>query len=424
MNDNTPEQTSPVPAEQSSSAATSKEPEKKTKAAPAPAPKASVSKTAVLSLVLSAASLAALGGAGWYGYKTVWPVLSQGTLANQSWVDSQLASNSRTITTQVANREAQISQQIGEVGAQSGRLVTRIDNLDRRLNRLQGADRNDWLLAEAEYLMRLANQRILTMHDLKSAQTLLAQADELLIAVDEYGLFNVRQALAEDMASIRGTADVDITGAWMELNAIANQIDQLPLISDTFASDAMALKPAAAPSEPVSSDTASPASETPAQAPQGIWQQVVVIAQGWGESLVELADEVTTTFAGQFHIRQSSAEDSPALMTPEQEVFLRQNLRLMIEQAQVALLQGRTAIYQASLVEVQQWLDSHFINNSQKMVAIKDALTRLSSVPVEQPVPDISRSLVALKGYVNDKVKQKLPVESVKASETQTGGEQ
>ena len=409
MNDKTPEQTSPVPAESSASAPKPSEPsEPKARNQSVRAP---VSKTAILALALSASALAVIAGAGWYGYKTVWPVLTSGTLANQAWVDSQLASSNKSLKGELSSNDQQIIQQVRGVSEQSGRLVSRIDNLDRKLARLQGADRNDWLLAEAEYLMRLANQRILTAHDLKSAQTLLAQANELLIAVDEYGLFNVRQALAEDMASIRGTENIDITGAWLELNALANQIDQLPVISDTLQPETIES------SETVETIVAvSPPAGTE---PQTLWQKIKQTGSEWGAELARTATTIADAFASQFHIRRTEVTDAPALLSPQQEIFLRQNLRLMIEQAQVALLQGRTEIYRASIKETEEWLGKWFMNDNQNMLAIKQTLKRLSTIPVTQPVPDISRSLVALKGYVNDKISQNLPVEKVETSEGQ-----
>jgi uroporphyrin-3 C-methyltransferase len=64
-----------------------------------------------------------------------------------------------------------LQAEVNDAREQSSRLVSRMDDLSRKVVRLQGSDRNDWLLAEAEYLLRLANQRLLTMRDVKSAMT-------------------------------------------------------------------------------------------------------------------------------------------------------------------------------------------------------------------------------------------------------------
>nr|WP_283777628.1 uroporphyrinogen-III C-methyltransferase [Sansalvadorimonas sp. 2012CJ34-2] len=268
-----------------------------------------------------------------------------------------------------------------------------MDNLDVRFNRLQGADRNDWKLAEAEYLMRLANQRLLTMHDLKSAHTLLAQADELLVAVDEYGLFNVRAALAEDIADIKATASVDIDKTWLQLNALSGRIEQLPVLAYQGSKEpVVSEEPATAPAQPLS------------------WQDKAILA----------AKQMWNSFAGQFRIRETGQKSVTELLSPEQEMYLRQNLRLMFEQAQVALLQGRADIYRASLLNARDWLSKWFLNEGQEMQSMQESLSELANFQVEQRIPDISRSLVALKAYIDEKASQRLPVEPVDKEEEGT----
>ena len=340
------------------------------------------SKTAVLALLLSVITLATLGGAGWYGYQTVWPEMAQ-----RQWVDNQLNSNKRATAVEVEKASRAIASRTTEVAQQSQRLVSRMDNLDLRFTRLQGADRNDWKLAEAEYLMRLANQRLLTMHDIKSANTLLAQADELLVAVDEYGLFNVRAALAEDIAALKATPAVDIDKAWLQLNAISGRIDKLPVLAYQGSEEpSVQEEPAAVSEQPLS----------------------------WQDKALNAAKQIWQTFAGQFRIRETGQKAVPELLAPEQEVFLRQNLRLMMEQAQVALLQGRTDVYRASLTNAHNWLDTWFLNEGQEIHSMKATLAALADISVEQHIPDISRSLTALKGYIDEKASQRLPVEPVK----------
>ncbi|MCL6268376.1 uroporphyrinogen-III C-methyltransferase [Sansalvadorimonas sp. 2012CJ34-2] len=345
-------------------------------------------KTAVLALFLSLVTLAGLGAAGWFGYQTLWP-----QIAKQNWVNSQLESNKSAVTVGINQASRELAARTNEVSQQSQRLVTRMDNLDVRFNRLQGADRNDWKLAEAEYLMRLANQRLLTMHDLKSAHTLLAQADELLVAVDEYGLFNVRAALAEDIADIKATASVDIDKTWLQLNALSGRIEQLPVLAYQGSKEpVVSEEPATAPAQPLS------------------WQDKAILA----------AKQMWNSFAGQFRIRETGQKSVTELLSPEQEMYLRQNLRLMFEQAQVALLQGRADIYRASLLNARDWLSKWFLNEGQEMQSMQESLSELANFQVEQRIPDISRSLVALKAYIDEKASQRLPVEPVDKEEEGT----
>ena len=397
MNDNTPQETSPAPTEERADKSSVSN-RKATQAGKAP-----TSKLALFSIVLSLILTTVIGAAGWYGYQNIWPLLSSDQLAGQSWVNQQLSKNTQVVENSLNRTQKTVQQNLQNVAGQSDRLVTRIDNVDRRLNRLQGADRSDWKLAEAEYLMRLANQRLLTMHDIKSAKTLLSQADALLVAVDEYGLFNVRQALAEDLAALRATPNIDVSATWMELNALADRIDNIPLTSsETPLVEA-----------PVDADTA--ANDTPADTlseDATIQQRISFTLSQWLDSASDTATHIFKTFAAQFRLRENDQKAAPLLAT-QQEVYLRQNMRLMLEQAQVSLLQGRTDVYQASLKKTQKWMDEWFLNNSAEVTALHQALTRLTGTPVEQPIPDISRSLISLKAYINEKADQRLPVQPV-----------
>ena len=429
MNDNTPVQTpANIPEDSGSEQKGSDQKMSSKNRKPAKSGKSqssgnsSCKSVALLSLLLSVATITAIAGAGWYGYQNIWPEISSGTLANQSWVEQQISTNTRSMERAVQQTTAQVGREFQNVSEQSGRLVARMDNLDRRLNRLQGADRNDWKLAEAEYLMRLANQRLLTMHDTRSAHTLLAQADELLVVVDEYGLFSVRQALAEDIATLRATPRIDISGTWLELNALSTRIDNLPIVSEALHMEETSPKALSTSTEKAASNHQTPATEDDLSddLKNSILGKVATQLSSLGDDVVTGASEIATTFAGQFRIRENKINQSPAILSPEQEVYLRQNLRLMIEQAQVSLLQGRTEVYHASIVKTQAWLKQWFVNDSQEMIALQQTLDKLAGVSVKQPIPDISRSLVALKAYIDEKVEQKLPVESVKADGDQS----
>ena len=402
MNDNTPQKTSPAPKDERADTPSSTG---KAKGQPAKAP---TSRLAVFSTALSLTLTAAIGAAGWYGYQNVWPLLSSDKLAGQDWVDQQFNENNESIKSALYQTRQSVDKNMQEIVGQSDRLVTRIDNVDRRLNRLQGADRNVWKLAEAEYLMRLANQRLLTMHDIKSAKTLLTQADALLVAVDEYGLFNVRQALAEDLAALRATPEINITASWMELNALADRIDQLPLASSDAPMVEAAPEPEAVTDEQLET--------LPADAP--LQQRITFTLKQWFNVASATAQDIFSTFAAQFRLRESNHKVAP-LMSVEQDTYLRQNLRLMLEQAQTALLQGRTEVYQASLQKAQSWLDKWFINHGAEVAALHSALERLAGEPVEQPTPNISRSLTSLKAYINEKADQNLPVEPIAKSNTE-----
>ena len=342
--------------------------------------KPSLSKVGILGCLLALVALAGTGVAGYYGYQQLQLLPTREDVSHQ--LQNSLSKIEKTVRTIPA-----LTTEVKELKDQNNRLVSRIDALNRKLARIQGTDRSDWLLAEAEYLMRLANQRLLTMQDTNSAMALLAQADVLLQDIDEYGLFNVRKALAEDQAALRATSDLDRDGIWLELNALVGRIDLLPLLPE----DGFHQNPDTSSNEQTSLTTDD--SPTP-----------------WQDKLKTSAVTAWNRFAGQFRINRGQARSETVLLSPDEELFLRQNLRLMLEQAQAALLQERTAVYRSSLMKAGDWIDQWFLNESEESQAIKNELTRLIDTDIQQVIPDISRSLVSLKAYVDDAAKQRIPV--------------
>jgi len=343
-----------------------------------------ISKVGVLGCLLGLTAIAGVGGLGWKGYQ-IWRQLpTEAQLMTQ--MNDALAPSRATHETILV-----LKAELNDTREQYSRLVSRMDNLNRKLVRLQGSDRSDWLLAEAEYLLRLANQRLLTMRDVKSAMTLLSQADQLLITVDEYGLFPVRQALAEDIAALKAVERFDLEGNWLKINALIGRIGQLPLLP--------------------------PNGFTPNQ-PESPAEETLASDDTWQQHLETAALETWHAFTGQFRIRTDNHEAVTALLPPSEELYLRQNLRLMLEQAQLALLQGQEKLYQTSLANAQSWLQTWFLNTGPEITAVHSQLSALQQVPVLQQLPDISRSVVALKGYVDDLAEQRLPVTPASTKKT------
>ena len=88
---------------------------------------------------------------------------------------------------------------------------------------------NDWMLAESEYLVRMAGRKLWLEHDLVSAITLLGNADERIKALNDPSLMPIRKALAEDIAQLKGMPRIDREGLTLKLAALSDQIELLPL---------------------------------------------------------------------------------------------------------------------------------------------------------------------------------------------------
>ncbi len=358
---------------------------------------------AIFSLIISLLVLAGLGGIGWYGYQAQQQlvVLQQQTAAGHDG-EKALQQETNKLSRQLQQLKSgqqsleALPEALNQQHQQMSVVLDRVDNLSRKLKELQGSNRENWLLAEAEYLMRLANQRLRTEGDVKSAETLLLDADQLLVSVDDYSLFPVREALAEDIAAVRAVPALDRDGLWLQLSALEKQIVALPVVPEV----------ASAPESQVESSTQTES----AVATAGTEQSQFVI---WKEKIIGALQRSWQVFSSQFRITRRDAPVEP-LPTLEDEIALRLNARLMLQQARLALLQGRQEAYGNSLGQAHDWVERYFAFDQQSSQSVLDQLKTLQGVSVEQRMPDISRGLSRLKVYLDDLASdRRLPLQDV-----------
>lgn len=287
-------------------------------------------------------------------------------------IEQLLQQQQKDIGGERAERSTQQQQtltQLQSMTAQNQQLREQLNEQQRKLHELSTTDRRDWQLAEVQYLLRLANQRLLMGRDLDSALALLTAADKLLADMDEPALHEVRAAVAKDIATLRGTDPLDIQGVYLQLAAVQGEIAKLDIAAPAFK-----------PNEP---PAPAPLSET----------------ADWRDRLDSRLAQAFATLKALITIRHHDAS-SAALMAPDQAVYLQLNLRLMIEQAQMALLQGKGSIYQSSLAKARDYVAAHYIADQRRAQAVLETLNTLAKLSIERPLPDISSSLKALNLYI------------------------
>jgi uroporphyrin-3 C-methyltransferase len=265
-----------------------------------------------------------------------------------------------------------------ELAADSSRQALALESVEAQLAeqhaelaRFSATDRDSWLMAEAEYLLRLANQRLIMSGDTVAAQALLRSADDVLRKLDDVGLHEVRGAVAADLAAVRAVPRVDVEGIYLRLAALVEQAGKLVIFE--LPERESQPRPAAAQD----------------------WQ--ARLRQGYENALAKLSDYII--------IRR---RDVPmqALMDPQWEGLVRQNLRMLLEQAQVALLSGNQTLYSESLQRAQHWVGEFFESDEAAARAMAREITQLTDSIVAVTMPDISRSLRTLDDAIAQRLQQ------------------
>ena len=331
--------------------------------------------------------LIGLGAGAWYAWNYLQSLrgeIDKSVESQLSKVDSatqQVRSDQSAFTSSISN----VQQQLQTYDQRIDDLSTQLDKTAQQLLADQATSRTDWLLAEAEYLLRLANQRVLLEKDVESALAILIAADEALKETDEVAVIPIRKTIASEMLALKSLGEVDVTGAYLKLEALAEQVARMdealmlkesPLAKKTLASgDGLEVNPDAATAE----DSATEETNAP-----------------WYRRVLNTAQNTFNRFV----IVRDLDEPIAPLLAPEQTHYLRQNLRLMIEQAELALLERNQEVYSSSLEKAGKWIRSYFVADSSQTKALLSNIESLKGISVDPRLPDISASLRQLKGLL------------------------
>lgn len=289
----------------------------------------------------------------------------------QTQVDSQLADTRE----RAEAREQELRQQIEQLRRDQEQLRQQVDGQQQRLASLSTTSREDWLLAEAEYLLKIANQRVLMERTTENAVALLRSADERLQQASEGSgdaeLFAIRKALSRDLASLETIEPVDKEGVYLRLYALAESVDELPRLQvEEF--------PAG--------------SETPDAAADGSAEP------GWAARFWRGLRDLAGSLDRYVRIDDVEAPARP-LVDSYATRLAALNVRLLLEQAQLALLQEEPTVYRHSLEKALELLQNYYVVSAQNE-RLQAALAELVELEVAPDLPDISASLTLLRDYL------------------------
>lgn len=219
----------------------------------------------------------------------------------------------------------------------------------------------EWRLAEVEYLLTVANHRLLMQDDAEGAQRLLALADRVLADLDDYRFHEVRALLAEEQLSLKTFDYADTQGVFLRLEAVKELLNRLPLrLPEYAAADA---------------DDASPGDSQDA---------------GMLDAFVDRLGDLV-------RFRRHDDEAIRPLLPPEEAEYLEQHLRLALERAQLAVLRRDQEIFEISLGAARDWLHRFVDPSRTKVAQALGELDELRGVDLDVTPPDISRSLGRLR---------------------------
>jgi uroporphyrin-III C-methyltransferase len=272
---------------------------------------------------------------------------------------------SRGVAEQVreATREAQVKLGVLEAKLQeSQNQQIALEALYQELSR----SRDESLLADVEQTLLVASQQLQLAGNVKSALIALQAADARLARLDRPQLAGLRKVIARDVERLKLAPYVDVIGISARIDNLMGIIDSLPL--------AMEVRPA----EPATS------AKKGAEPPPGAW--------------VQFTRELWRDMRDLVRIEKTDRNDIP-LLTPGQTYFLRENLKLRLLGARLALLAHDEKSFKTDLNAAREWLGRYYDSRDKSVANAVAAVRQLHDSQVSIEVPDVASSLDAVRNY-------------------------
>lgn len=279
----------------------------------------------------------------------------------------------------------QVQEQTKELQAKVGALESRQAEAQSQQLALEqlyqdlSKNRDEWALAEIEQVLSTASQQLQLAGNVQGALIALANADHSLSRSDKPQFITIRRAIAKDIDKLKALPGIDVAGLALRIDNVIAQVDTLPMLSDA--------KPVAPSELARKSRPASAKPGTPNAFTTGV-------AQVWTSLTGEMWDEVRQL------IRVRSVDTPEALMlSPSESYFTRENLKLRLLNARLALLSRNEAAFRSDLMAAQDTLAKYFDTRARSTQAAQSVLRQVQSNNLAIDMPTLADSLNAVRTY-------------------------
>jgi uroporphyrin-3 C-methyltransferase len=300
-------------------------------------------------------------------------------------VNAETASTVRSVQDLAKDLQSKVALlENRQIEAQSQQLA--LEQLYQDLSK----NRDEWALAEIEQVLSTASQQLQLAGNVQGALIALQNADRSLSRSDKPQFITIRRAIAKDIEKLKGLPSLDLVGVALRIDNVIAQVDTLPMLADE--------KPAL-PASPVRAkrmDTpgkpgAKPAVPPAPPAPDSVWARAQNTWKAW-------LSEVGTDMRQLIRVRNVTTPDA-LMLSPEQAYFLRENLKLRLLNARLALMSRNEAAFRTDLLAAQDALVKYFDGRAASTLSAQALLRQVQANNVAIDMPSLSDSLNAVRNY-------------------------
>lgn len=273
-----------------------------------------------------------------------------------------------------ANDKALI-EKVNEVISTQQQHGNAVNALSAQVAQYQDRNPNDWKLAESYFLVNNASAKAVFEKDTKAAVWLLTTADELLVDIEDQEVVALRQAISKDIATLKNIAQVDTRGIGMNLDRAYENVDALVLegYSDPQTRAAAFNKDAN--------------------------NEVSANVQDWKENLQKSAADFASRFV---EVRRRNAEAATEFLTPEQDLYLRENIKTRILLAKADLSHGDKEAMVKNLNDAIKMIETYFDPESTVTQSTLEILKGIASSEITIQTPDVLGSATAFSNFARE----------------------
>ena len=225
-------------------------------------------------------------------------------------------------------------------------------------------NRDEWVIAEIEQILTLASQQLQLAGNVPAALAALQTADLRLARSQRPQFLPLRKVFARDMERLKVAPGPDLADLASRFDQLVASVDSLPLAQDARPRAAIEIGAA--------------------QGQAGFWERL-------GSSMLDELKQLVRI--------QNTEHADPVLLNPTQAFFLRENLKLRLLNARLALLARDEVTYRSDLKAAASWLERYFDTHSRATSTAIGSLNRLGAAGASVSLPSIAESLAAVRSY-------------------------
>jgi uroporphyrin-3 C-methyltransferase/uroporphyrinogen III methyltransferase/synthase len=311
--------------------------------------------------------------------------LQQGDSLNAQ--TSQLAKSVQETTKEIQLKVGVLENRQQEAQAQQLALEQLYQDMSK--------NRDEWALAEIEQVLSTASQQLQLAGNVPGALIALQNADRSLSRSDKPQFITIRRAIAKDIERLKALPNVDNVGLAVRLDNVIAQVDGLPMLSDakpTPPAPPERKQHAPAPAKAKGKGAAAKdVASAPAEDEDSWGNRLKTVWQDWSS---DMWSEVSTLI----RVRRVDTPDA-IMLAPEEAYFLRENLKLRLLNARMALLSRNEAAFRADLLAAQESLARYFDTRTAQTKTAQQLLRQLQGSNLQIEMPTLADSLNAVRNY-------------------------